>query len=78
MSRTACRYWRFVITPVDDIARSTCLRLARAARGFANGSYCEGACGRPASSAACASVSSFAGFEKYVCAAASTPYAWLP
>ena len=43
-----------------------------------NGLLSEGACVRPASSADSESVSFDAGFEKYVCEAASIPYAWLP
>ena len=37
-------------------ARSTSLRRSSAARGFWNGLYCDGACGRPASSADSSSV----------------------
>ena len=55
------------------IARSTSLRRASALDGFLNGLYSDGACGRPASSADCESVKSFACFEKYVSAAASMP-----
>ena len=46
--------------------------------GVVNGLYTDGAWVRPASSADSESVSFFAGFEKYVCEAASIPYAWLP
>jgi len=42
------------------------------------GSYVDGACGSPAMSAACSSVSLLAGSSKYVRAAASIPYACCP
>jgi hypothetical protein len=59
--------------PASSIARSTAFRRATASAGRLKGSKAEGACGSPARSADCASVSFFAGFEKYVCAAASIP-----
>ena len=59
--------------PVESIARSTSSRRSIASCGRWNGSKTEGCCGRPASSAACVKVSFDAGFEKYVCAAASIP-----
>jgi len=65
-------------SPLRSIALSTASRRARAACGKWKGSYADGACGRPASKADCASVRSFACLEKYVSAAASIPYAWLP
>ena len=55
------------------IARSTSSRRSSAACGLWYGSYTDGACGSPASSAACSSESWLACFAKYVCAAASTP-----
>jgi hypothetical protein len=61
-----------------SIARSTSLRRASALSGWWKGSYTDGACGRPARSAACAIVNRFADVEKNVCAAASAPYAWRP
>ena len=70
---TAFAYCVEVIDPVDSIACSTSSRRWIASCGRWNGSKREGACGRPARSAACGSVSREACFEKYVCAAASIP-----
>ena len=61
-----------------ESARSTSLRRWSAAAGAWKGSNSDGACGSPAMSAAWSSVSPFAWREKYVWAAASIPYAWLP
>ena len=57
---------------------STSLRRAVAAVGERNGLYWLGACGKPASSADSASVSSEAGLLKYERAAAWMPIACLP
>jgi hypothetical protein len=57
---------------------STSLRRARASPGLRIGLYSEGACGRPASSAACGRVSFQTGFEKKIFEAAWTPTAVLP
>ena len=75
---TACSYCAGSIAPVFRIARSTSSRRAIARSGWWNGSYVDGAWVSPASSADSFSDSLRAGFEKYVRAAASTPYAWLP
>jgi hypothetical protein len=53
-----------VMYPFFHIACSTSFRRARAARGLTIGSKTVGACGRPASSAACTSVSWSALLEK--------------
>jgi hypothetical protein len=60
------------------IASSTSLRRVIAARAFWNGLYWDGACGRPASVAASASVRSRACLSKNVSDAASTPIAVRP
>jgi hypothetical protein len=54
------------------------LRRASALDGFLNGLYSDGACGRPASSAASSSVRSLACLEKKISDAASMPTAVSP
>jgi hypothetical protein len=66
------------MSPESNIARKTAFRRATASAGRLNGSNTEGACGSPARSAACTRFSSWDEREKYVCAAASMPYAWFP
>jgi hypothetical protein len=66
------------MSPFESIAFSTSCRRALASEGFRSGSYWVGACGSPAMSAACGSVNRAAEVEKYVCAAACTPYACWP
>ena len=60
------------------IRSSTWLRRDSAAVGLRKGLYCDGACGRPASSAASPSSRSRACLSKKVSAAASTPIAVRP
>ena len=76
--RTAQAYCACVIDASASIAARTSLRLCSARAGLTNGSNEEGARGRPATMAACGRLSACACREKYVCAAASTPNAWLP
>ena len=71
--RIAVSYWASVMSWLSTSARSTSSRRSSAACGLWNGSYTDGACGSPAKSADSSSVSWLAGFEKYVCDAASTP-----
>jgi hypothetical protein len=66
------------MSPFSYSAFSTSLRRLIARTGFLNGSETDGACGSPARSADWRSESLLARREKYVCAAASMPYAWLP
>ena len=53
-----------VTMPSSAILRSTWLRRPFAASGARVGEYCDGACGRPASSAASRSVRSLTRLEK--------------
>jgi hypothetical protein len=70
---TALAYWLDVMFPFASIALRTSSRRAIACAGRWKGSKTDGACGNPASNADWFSVSLLAGFEKYVCAAASIP-----
>ena len=60
---SASSYSSWVMYPCLAIARSTSLRRCTAPFGFRNGLYSEGACGRPAISAASGRSSSWTGFE---------------